>query len=57
MKHCIFVPWDASECAHKALQYAIGLTRVQGNCTTRVAPAHVAAKVVHFSQLPVTLIR
>ena len=40
MKHCIFVPWDASECAHRALQYAIGLARAQGDCTIHVAHAH-----------------
>lgn len=45
MKHCIFVPWDASECAHRALAYAIRLARAQGDCTVHVAHAHEAPMV------------
>jgi nucleotide-binding universal stress UspA family protein len=40
MTHCILVPWDGSDCARKALDYAIRLARAQGDCTVHVAHAH-----------------
>jgi nucleotide-binding universal stress UspA family protein len=39
MKHKIFVPFDDSSCARRALRHAADMARQRGNCTIHVAHA------------------
>ena len=43
--HKIFVPVDGSGCAQRAVQHAMGLARLMGDCTIHVAHAHDEAPI------------
>jgi nucleotide-binding universal stress UspA family protein len=40
MKHKIFVPFDDSSCAQRALRHAADMAQRHGNCSLHVAHAH-----------------
>ena len=40
MTHRIFVPIDGSDCSRRALQYALRLAKLVGDCSIHVAHAH-----------------
>jgi len=40
MKHKLFVPIDGSSCAMRALQHAVKLAQLMGECSIHIAHAH-----------------
>lgn len=69
MAYEIFVPFDGSDCALRALEHAVTLAQRIGECSIHIAHAHeepliygeiarsIAAKVVHLSQILVALVK
>lgn len=51
MKQSIFVAWDGSDCARRALEYAIRVARARGNCSLHVA--HACEEPVLYGEIAV----